>query len=173
MFIGGTIDLQTRRIPDNQTNYASNLNHFTIQPQFGFFLNDKFTIGGNIGYFTTKQSNATTLRSKTNGIILGLFFRRYFKISDNFYLSLDGNPYYRNTTFENSTSSKTKTNSFGFKLSPVFSFFPSKNWGIEAGFGSVSFDHTNHELERSVNIFELNYGTIKFGLTYYFRRDAN
>jgi len=176
--IGGRLSLYTQRAPGSPNgSYAPKVIDFSVLPEIGIFLNEKFAIGGNIGYFLRKEEviifPGTTSNNDSHGISVGLFLRRYFKISDNFFISLDGNSFYQKDVSENSSSSETKSYSIGVSVRPVFSFLPSKNWGLEAGIGNISFYHTKNEtFDRKVDNFYLNYGQLNFGLTYYFRREA-
>ena len=175
IFLGGSFGFSTRNSEDNlPSNYVKS-NIFSLQPQFGYFLNNKLALGGNLGFSTINQEaitpNGTRFLNDSRGITIGFILRRYFQISDKFFISIDGNTYFENRV--TNAASTSKSNFIGIDLSPVFSFFPSNNWAIEAGIGSISYEHVNHESGSNTNIFEMNYGSLNLGLTYFFRREVN
>ena len=90
------------------TGYGSSAknNSFAIFPIFGFFLNDKISIGGSIGYATNYyESNYTSSyydannnlitapafqKTWTNGISVAPFIRYYLPITSSFYFAAHG-----------------------------------------------------------------------------------
>ena len=173
--VGGTFSLVIQGSPENQNNsHLSKGTYFKINPQMGFFLNEKIALGGSIGYSVSNQKfkhlHGATSYSDSYSISVGFFVRRYFQISDNFFILLDGNPYYQHNSYENPSNSDLKGYSIGLSVKPVLSFFPSKNWGFEASFGEIAFEHTD-AFDQKINYFGLGLGSFNFGLTYYLYRE--
>lgn len=75
------------------------------------------------------------------------------------------------TTTTSAAISQTESYQLGLSLWPSLIFFPSPKWGVEASFGSLTYSHSqNLSVDTNTNHFYLDYGTIQFGLAYYFRK---
>jgi hypothetical protein len=177
-FIGGTFRLSSQTPTKSDQSSTYEVKGFSIYPTMGFLLNEKFAIGGQIGYsyLNTVYNKNQSSESKYNSerFSLGLISRRYFSISDKFIFSINGQVNFdRGTeTNTNSTSeSKNQNYQIWVSLEPCFIFFPSPKWGLETSIGSISYSYSrNLSTDLGQNYFNLNYGTINLGLFYYFRK---
>jgi hypothetical protein len=62
----------------------------------------------------------------------------------------------------------SKSYDMGVNAQPMFVFFPSPKWALEAGLGSVGFTHSRDlTADKRHNNFHLTYGGLSFGATYY------
>lgn len=154
--IGGTLGLTSQRATDSPNgSYSRKVTNFSIMPRVGFFLNEKFALGGTFGYYLGKDEVSSSYSYSA-----GLLLRRYFTISENFFLSIEATPSYRRAN--------TNYHSIGILARPVLSFFPSKNWELEAGIGRVGYTYMNDN-GIDVYVFNLDVGSLNFGLNYYLR----
>ena len=184
-YLGGTIYLNTQRAPDSQNGGLTNLvNSFSISPSVGFLLNEKFAVGGQIGYssYYSKSTNFAPYvsESKSSSIGIGFFARRFYKISDRFLFSIIGLINFNrgsnantqtNTSANTVTESETQNYQLSTSIRPAFVFFPSPKWGFEASVGNISYSiDRNLSNDEKSNFFNINYGTISLGLSYYFRK---
>ena len=118
--------------------------------------------------------NNLYIYSKSNSISLGLITRNYFNISDKFIFSINSQGNFdRGTSTSLTSGSETKSQNYqiGVSFQPCFILFPSAKWGLEMSIGSISY---NYSLKSSINsgqnYFNLNFGTINLGVSYYFRK---
>jgi hypothetical protein len=184
VFIGGaaSVSLQNTSAPTTANpGYTSQINSFSISPAIGFFLNQKFSIGGDLSYGGSIQkyenpSNNIQSTTKYNALGVGAIARYYFPISNSFYFSLQGLiSFNRGTNKSDQTSggftsnSESNNYSLGVNFNPVLIFFPSPQWGIEASVGSFGYSYYRNLPDVShSSSFNLSAGRFTFGLAYYF-----
>ena len=189
VFLGGSMSVQNQYLSDHS---GPIVNTFGITPRVGYFINEKWALGGTAGYSSTDQTNTnadingrTVFKYNSISISAGFFGRRYFTISEKFLFALEGNLSFSRS---NSTSTYASTDAAGVLTSssystlpsyglgvgfrPLFIFFPSPKWGIEAGLGNLSVSRQRNLSDHTgVNTFNLSaLGTLSFGVTYYFTR---
>ncbi|MGY6521449.1 MAG: outer membrane beta-barrel protein [Mongoliitalea sp.] len=173
-YLGGDILLNSSKI-DFADDISSRNNLFSISSQLGFFLNDSWAIGPAVNFST---SNNPSLNPVTNlfedrritGYAGGLFARKFFSISENFFFSLEGKGLIgsinREPAILNDNENKTR---FRFSLSPIFTFMPTKKWAFDARIGEVSYESNwNSNISNNSN-FRFNFGSINLGFNYFFR----
>ncbi|HEY0769161.1 MAG TPA: hypothetical protein VGD31_02430, partial [Sphingobacteriaceae bacterium] len=69
------------------------------------------------------------------------------------------------------SAEKSRNNSASVSVAPAFHFFPTKNWCIEGGVGSLSFSRSYQKAtDTASKHFYLGLGTVSFGLAYYIRQ---
>lgn len=186
--LGGTVSFFSQSAADSPNGgLTSELKNFSIAPTLSFLLNERWGIGGQIGYASGKQiiptSQSSSLDFKSRSFSVGVFGQRYFKISDTFLFSLVGQLSFSqgfdtNASFEPFTGevvyTKTRNQKWTPSIRPNFIFFPSPKWGFEASIGSISHTFSrNVSTEEKNNFFSFNYGTITFGIAYYFRNSVD
>jgi hypothetical protein len=177
-FIGGTFRLSSQTPTKSDQSSTIEVNGFSIYPTMGFLLNEKFAIGGQIGYsyLNTVYNNNQSSQSKYNSkrFSLGLISRRYFSISDKFIFSINGQVNFdrgKETNTNSTSESITQNYQIGINIQPCFIFFPSPKWGIETSIGSIGYSYSrNLSTDLGQNYINLSYGTINLGLSYYFRK---
>jgi len=179
-----------------QNQYFSNTktlnNAFSILPTAGYFINEKWALGGSAGYSYSDQRSTNTnslgsnsYTSSSFSISAGMFGRRYFAISERFFFVLEGNLNFRrgrsfsaseqrdaNGNLTSRLSFNSPSYSLGASVRPLFIFFPLPRWGLEAGLGSLSVSRQENLSDHTgVNSSSLSVtGTFAFGITYYFKR---
>ena len=181
--LGGTFSFSGQRAPESLNGgLANKATSFSIVPNFGILLNERWGLGLQVGYSSTEYERNTTTPTLSNwgfrGITVGLYTQRYFVITDKFLFSVIGNVRYdfgktfdktTNTITNEVTESEDKNKSIGINLRPSFIFFPSNNWAFQASIGNISYSYSNND-DQPLNLFNVNYGTINFGFSYYFRQ---
>lgn len=170
-FIGGTLSIsaQSSTMDDSGTSQIKT-HTFALSPTLGCFLNDKYAVGGGIGFVSTSQkydyANMTD-SFQSRAVSLQAFARRYFMISDKFYFMMTGSVNFSRGNQE-SNSIKSKYYFVGLKVQPAFVFFPSPRWGIEGGMGTLGFTHNRSlSYDTKYNNFNLDFGGFYLGFAYY------
>ena len=111
---------------------ATDTQSFTILPAVGVFIAPTVTVGGALGYTSTKVGNADAL----DIIIVKPLVRKYFGISDKFFLFAEANvPLLINENFTG----------YGFNIEPGIDYFIGGKWTIEAKFGRFGYNAIKHD----------------------------
>ncbi len=100
---------------------------FTILPAIGTFVSPTVTIGGALGFTSTKvgDADATTI------YIVKPLVRKYYGMSDKFFIFLEANvPLLLNEDFTG----------YGFNIEPGIDYFIGGKWTIEAKFGRFGYN---------------------------------
>jgi hypothetical protein len=183
--LGGTLSFNTTKNENSRyVNLSTNSTYFSIYPSFGVLINSNLEIGALLGYTSShdewKATDSSTDR-KSNNLATGIYLQRYFVISDKFLFSVIANINYAGgkektliTSQNDFDENESKQNSFRIIFRPNFIFFPSPHWGLQASIGDLSFTRThfkNKMNDNTSNQFGVNYGSVSFGIAYYFRRD--
>lgn len=176
-FVGGGILVSAQKAPENGNGFQSNYSAVNILPVIGFILNERWAIGSQIGVgFSNQESRngtQTLFKSNSKGITMAAVARRYFPLTEKFFLALDGRLQFdRGSEMYSSGTSETTSQSYEISsiISPVFIFFPTNRWGFEASIGSISYGYyRNLSTDSSSNNFGLNYGSVSLGIAYYFQ----
>lgn len=182
--ISGLFSLNVQRAPGSPNgNLINKSNTFDIVPTYGVFISDNLEVGGQLGYKSSSYERNVPdpyiYEWRYFNIHAGAYVQRYFTITDNFLFSLTGNITYgsgkstsksTNTTNNDSSETEQKINTLSININPNFIFFPSKNWAIRAGIGSLGYSSSKNKLDNiRSNTFNANYGTIGLGISYYIR----
>jgi len=182
--LGGTLSFNTGKNENTQYGtLTSNSALLAIYPNFGVLVNNNLEIGGQLGYSSIHDEWSATNASsdrRSNYWTAGFFMRRYFVISDKFLFSLIGTITYSegkdktvNTNQNVIDEDETKGKNIGLTFGPSFIFFPSPNWGLQASIGNLSYTNSkNKTTDDTSNQFNINYGYVGLGISYYFRRDV-
>jgi len=183
-FLGGSLSGSLATTTYNYNPPSKDVvNQLSVSPSFGYFLNSKIALGAGIGYSTSWQDyesqNSQPQTSSSHNFSISLFARDYIPVTSSFYIALQGQISFSrgttNPTFIQQTGQVVTYPQYnlGATISPIFIFFPSPGWGIEAGVGSIgyNFQRTLPNVT-STSTFSLNSGTFAFGLAYYFHRKA-
>lgn len=182
--LGGTLSLNIQRAPQSPNGGLINIGTtFDLNPNFGFLISKNLEIGGRIGYSSSYyERNTTPVISewRSKGVTAAIYMQRYYPISDKFLFSISGSINYSKgkdtykTTITNTNGineTETNRNSTWVSLRPNFTFFPSANWGLQASLGNITYSHAKDKsTDETSNNFEINYGTISLGISYYFRK---
>lgn len=117
---------------------------FVILPAVGKFISPTVTIGGAIGIVSSKTGSADAV----NTIIVKPLARKYWGVSDKFYIFLEANaPLLFSDDF----------NGYGFNIEPGIDFFIGGKWTIEAKFGRFGYNAIKSDITDETT------GTTSFG----------
>lgn len=144
---------------------ATDTSSFLILPAVGTFISADITVGGAIGYMSVKTGDADA----NNTFIVMPFVRKYWGVSDKFYLFGEANiPMYFNDDYK----------SYGFFLQPGIDYFIGGKWTVEAKFGRFGYRSTKPDggdatgrTELGFNMFGGNtegLGSMSIGVKYLF-----
>ncbi|WP_339924292.1 outer membrane beta-barrel protein [uncultured Cyclobacterium sp.] len=170
LFVGGnfgfSINTTENSNPGRSTYLAINLS-----PNLGYFISDLSVIGINpqVNFYRNKNITSSNEKISSNSVSggIGLFYRRYFPVVDNFYLFLEPKASY-NSSFDE----ENKPKSFGFSLSPGASYKISPKWMVEAALGGLVYHKsynssgTNQGYDDSRFAFDL-ISTNSIGIVYF------
>jgi len=108
---------------------ATDTQSFLILPAVGTFVSPTVTVGGAIGYLSSKTGEADA-----SGIfIVKPLVRKYWGMSDKFFLFAEANvPLLFHEDF----------NGYGFNIEPGVDYFIGGKWTIEAKFGKFGYNAT-------------------------------
>lgn len=179
-FLGGTMALQIQDAPNSPNGGLTNeVRSFAVSPTLGLLAKSNLAIGGLLGYsvYTSKITNAPSpaLEYSSHYFSVGIFARRYFAFSDNFLFTVSASGNFERGSEERnynppSSGAESQLYQWVIAVRPGLLLFPSPHWGIEASIGTISFtSQMNLSTEEKSTIFNLSYGSLAFGIAYYFR----
>lgn len=187
VYLGGSlgVSLYNYDVPAvSPTSPGSNnkINSFSLLPVVGIFLNEKVAVGGGVGYTSSKYeydvTNFSSI-SSSKGITVSSFTRYYIPISSSVYFTGHGEVSFtranqkdiQNSGTQGTTTQEHPSYTIGVALKPVFIFFPTNKWSIEASVGSLGYSYQrNLPNVSSTSSAYLNFGSFSFGLAYYFSK---
>lgn len=170
-FLGGTIS-GSSSVSDNMS----------VSPFFGFFLNSKISLGGNVQYGATRieqdvdraDGSTFTQVSNTKQISVGVVGRKFYPIADKFFFALQGElDYFRVGVKYVADDVENHQDSYGLGVSvkPVFVYFPSPKWGIEGSVGYLGYTFSKQNSSNTTDHrVGLSAGSVTLGFAYYFRK---
>jgi outer membrane protein len=184
-FLGG--DLNVNLSESTPFPGASTKNRLlSVSPSMGFLVSDKLAVGGRLGFGNDNQKTSyggIQYENLSRSYSGGAFVQRFFTISDKFMITLTGNLSFSRSHVSNPYVNpndgevvNVKTNQYGFGASvgPSLLFFPSPNWAISTGLGSLSYSYGyNMTVDASSNTFNLNLGSFGLGVNYFFRKSSD
>ncbi|WP_194777207.1 outer membrane beta-barrel protein [Pararhodonellum marinum] len=143
-FVGGVVNANSFRT-DNHTNNRFNRTFFLgLNPRFGKFISPRSVLGFGPGYNLIHDKTGTMdsstspwdSSSKREFFTIGVFYRRYFPILNNFtgFIALDfdfGN--------EISRSGENRNHQINTGLSPGLAYRINQKWMIESTFGGLFY----------------------------------
>jgi hypothetical protein len=170
---GGNVSFSSIKQSINNTDYPAS-NYLTLSPTVGLFISPTFSLGvfGQINSQKTPTINVITNlfeSQKTVSQLYGLFARKYFPLSDKFLVSINGRIGAGGEVKDD--NSDDKSSQFLISLSPSLTFLPHEKWGIEAGFGQISYQKNAAQYTFSdADVFSASLGSLSFGINYYINR---
>ncbi|MFH6997689.1 outer membrane beta-barrel protein [Flavobacterium sp. FlaQc-57] len=164
MFIEGSIQITTGGDED----------FYAFNPKFGYFLSDKFAVGGQLNFSSDKFESTNT---KTNVFGIGGFARYYVLELDKKRFKAYGEAglgYGRNKVENNAGSNDT--NSLTANINVGLNYFLTRNIAVTftlaniLSYNSVSPENgpSSNTFQLNVNLFENIFDQPKFGLLYKF-----
>ena len=191
MWVGGSLgysNVSAKAAPDTGDADGS---EFTIAPEFGYSINEKWDIGLDISYTKTKNRILTTddinklipaVNESSDSDTIGIapFARYHIAKVAGIDVMLKGSLFYNTSTINNLWSEDVKVNSYGIAIAPVVSYSINDTWSIgatlnflELGFAQYSSSDLKNsagdEYSCSKFGFNLNDGSlISIGFSYHF-----
>lgn len=182
IFIGGDFSLSSTTFEGN-TN--QNSTSFSLLPNVGFMLSDRFAIGLGLGYRQIQISTpagANTINTITNGTFQVAPFLRYYvpTSSEQFgffaqFRAELGFGSTRNESLNTTTNVRTSTSAglttADIFISPNFAFFPTPHWAIELGIRGIGVSINDPDgNNNNTTTFELGLNSFapRIGLQYFF-----
>lgn len=164
MFIEGALQIST----------GGDRDFYAFNPKFGYFLNDKFAVGGQVSFSSDKYESTDT---KTNIFGIGGFARYYVLELDKKRFKAYGEVglgYGRNKV-ETATGSDD-SNSLTANINVGLNYFLTKNIAVTftlaniLSYNSVSPENgpSSDTFQLNINLFENIFDQPKFGLLYRF-----
>ncbi|UWY29069.1 porin family protein [Flavobacterium sp. TR2] len=165
MFIEGSIQITT----------GGDRDYYAFNPKFGYFLNDKFAVGGQLSYSSNKVE-ATD--EKTNIFGIGGFARYYVLELDKKRFKAYGEVglgYGRNK-YESPITGTDNSNSLTANINVGLNYFVTKNIAVTftlanlLSYNSVSPENgpSSDTFQLNINLFENIFDQPKFGLLFRF-----
>lgn len=181
--LGGSFSLRKYgyKEPENTGGRFANFTTFGLQANFGLLIRNNLEIGALLGHTWdyryegfSSGPNKSQSRYYIRYFTMGFYMQRYFPITEKFLFALQGEAgysigksFYKSDTWD---LVENRENKLKLKLSPKLVFFPSANWGLYAGLGNISYTYSKVPRSRmSSHSFDISYGSIIFGASYYFR----
>lgn len=158
----------------NDKNTETKTNDFRFNPKVGYFLNDKFAVGVELGVGSDKTEVAGTETDKNSNFDAGVFGRYYFlELGKRFKTYAEAG-----VAIESGKAglADAKYSGFGFGAGLGMNYFVSDSFAINFGltdilsYSSKKWDGAENvsEFDANVNVFNNFFTTAQFGLTYKF-----
>ncbi|SMD43469.1 hypothetical protein SAMN00777080_2061 [Aquiflexum balticum DSM 16537] len=149
---------------------------FSVTGHMGFFMSESFALGPIVNVFANNTPSFNPVTNlfedrKTNGLAGGIYARKFFTISEQFFFSLEGRGLIGTINRdENSSSGEEKNTRLNLSFRPVFTFMPNRKWGFDAGIGQIyySSNWTNSSIRE--RYFQTNLGQVSLGVNYFIGR---
>ncbi|HRG59054.1 MAG TPA: outer membrane beta-barrel protein [Bacteroidia bacterium] len=197
-FLGGTIGISKidASTPISNGGFNKSMN-VSIEPQMGYFINDRVAIGASLNYGSSYQENMNSIN--TGNIILhefrktfggGLFARYYKPLNEKLFFTMHAGIGYAYSIVESETFyydvyygmykneiQNERKNSYNMSINPGFEYFVTPKLGISTNIGSISYNYyqTRNQKGRKQNVnlldvylFPFNLSDLSIGLKYYF-----
>ncbi|WP_350286353.1 hypothetical protein [uncultured Croceitalea sp.] len=161
----------------------------SVSPAAGYAIRNNVLIGLGLGYSYQKSDSTfenavlEIRESEFSGTTFSIypFIRRYFGLSKNFALFIQGEGRYGRATNEQQVSDgtirtiETASDNLFFGVRPGLTVFVSKNFALETSFGALGYnwsevnrDDTDEKTTSNGFSFDLSSTELILGLSYYF-----
>lgn len=115
---------------------STSVSNFTIAPEIGYNLNDRFSVAMALGYTHSDGSS--------NSWYLNPYVRCHFAESGKVRFFVDGGVRY---TYTHVNGTETELNGIGFGITPGVSLALNERLGLVAHLGELSYTHAHVEAE--------------------------
>ena len=143
MVVNGSISFGSQ----NEANSFPSSNSFTIRPNFQYFLTDRFSLGVDAGFNTSKTGNL----DRRNVINVGVFGRYYMLRTDRFGVFGQANI---GATLPNEAAGSWRQ--FDIIIAPGIQYFINSRWSVETRLSpliSLSSSHFFDDRDTSRSFF--------------------
>ncbi|PWI31672.1 hypothetical protein DI383_03110 [Flavobacteriaceae bacterium LYZ1037] len=169
---------------DDDGTVEDKSSRFNFMPKAGYFINDKFAVGIELGIGSGKEETTvggTTSEDKTSSFSGGVFARYYFlDLGKRFKTYAEAGVGFGSSKLEQEgVDDELKTTGFGVGIDLGINYFITERFAINFGladllsfssntteFGDAESDSTS--FNGNLNIFNNFFDTATFGLTYKF-----
>ena len=156
----------------NDKNSDTKENTFNFTPKAGYFINDKFALGIELGIGSDKTTVNGTDTDKNSNFDAGVFGRYYFlELGQRFKTYAEVGVAYKSGK---ATLAEVKYSGFGAKAGLGINYFVTPKMAINFGLSNVLAFNTMKvkgaeavsEFDANVNVFNNFFNTATFGLTF-------
>ncbi|HLW62486.1 MAG TPA: outer membrane beta-barrel protein [Flavobacterium sp.] len=150
-----------------------------FNPKAGYFINDQFVLGVELGVGSYKQIQevgSTESEEKSNGFYAGVFGRYYFlELGQRFKTYSELGVGMNNTKYTDNIGNVSKTSGFGAGLGLGINYFVTPKIAINFGLSDLlhfstekdkNTDMKTTESGANINVFDNFFSTASFGLTF-------
>lgn len=151
LVIGGNFSFQ-KQFPKN-----GGLTLLRINPEIGLVYKNKWESGLLFSFSSTKfygiEINTNTLFGG------GIYTKRYFQINDKIFFALRGS---LSTGIQSMNNSSNRFWYSDLTIAPSFTFFPIKNFSINAGVGILGLNRSDNKTSITINSTNFSLGVSYF-----------
>ena len=155
VWVGGEIGFNADKttVKNNGTSSSYSTNNFTIAPEIGYNLSEKWAVAMKIGFTHSEDNGAVaamvqeaapelTINGKlmSNSFSINPYVRYIFVKAGNFSAFVDGGISYATIHVNNLSSVMNNINSFGVAINPGISYAVSEKVGLVAHIGDLSYN---------------------------------
>ncbi|MFN3996269.1 hypothetical protein [Algoriphagus sp.] len=109
-------------------------------------------------------------KSNSNSYLGGMFVRKYFELSEKFFLAMEGS--IAAGVGRNSSSSESESVfNYQFAFTPMFIFQPVPKWAFLARVGELSIQDRSNVV--NLTRVQVNLGQVSFGVNYFLNQEKN
>lgn len=161
------------------TKFSGTESTSVFTPKAGYFINDQFVLGVELGVGSYKQiqeEGSTEREEKSNGFYAGVFGRYYFlELGQRFKTYSELGVGMNNTKYTDFAGNVSKTSGFGAGLGLGINYFVTPKIAINFGLSDLLHFSTEKDKETDVktdefganiNVFNNFFSTATFGLTF-------
>ena len=156
------------------TTGDSSNDYFALTPKFGYFLDQKWAVGGDFNISSASYLPNSNNLDKSNSYGIGVFARYYFLILGNFKAYGEAGLGYNHTKLEYLDGSTNMNNGLKANIDLGINYFFTPKWAATFTLAEVlSYNNAKPEngastsdLVINVNLFNNIFAQPKFGLLY-------
>jgi outer membrane immunogenic protein len=169
-FLSGSVGYSSTK-PDNPpAGETKFFNRFAVDAKYGFMIGNTWAIGVAPSFSSQTQKYTNGGKNVSNDLTVGPFVRKYFALSDKFFLHLDASYSYEQITgyqesplLPGGKQDSPKTTSNVAAITPGASYFISDKVALTAMIGKLAYSkYKNHVNDGSG--FDVNFGVTSFNL---------
>ena len=187
VWVGGEIGFNADKttVKNNGVSNDVTTNNFTIAPEIGYNLNEKWAVAMKIGFVHSEDNGVIKSmienagfpvngKAMTNAFSINPYARYTFFKAGNFSAFVDGGISYSTVHINNMSDVMNNINSFGVAINPGISYAVSEKVGLVAHLGDLSFNTSwtkakNVDIKVTDNKFNVSFwNAISFGAYYNF-----
>ena len=165
MWLEGSLTLTTS---DNNDDY------FALTPKFGYFLDEKWAVGGDLDISTVSYLPNSNNLDKSSSFGVGVFARYYFLSLGNFKAYGEAGLGYNHTKNEYLNNATDMNNGIKANVDLGMNYFFTPKWAVTFVLANVlSYNNANPEngpstskLQVNINLFNNIFTQPQFGLLY-------